>query len=1117
MGVTASKGSGKIVQSPKQLNLGIQTPPLTSLEHLAADYAHYLTPSLTTLNVSNNELTSLPANLFGLIPNLEILDVSGNMLKESLPNTLPILKHLREVYLGMNRFPQIPEPVFYLASSLCALEIGSNGLVEIPEKISTLVNLTRLDVTSNSLTALPAELGALSNLMYLRARANKIESVPAEIGSLMNLVQIDLRQNELQELPDNFFPPSLQLERVLLADNQLRELPRSITECSSVTELDLSGNKLTSLPPLNNLSQLKRLILHDNRLSEIPVLDNMEMLRELDLRSNELTSLDNLKYCPSLQILALHDNFLPHLPASLAFCKNLEELDAGVNDLDCIDESVFDSTGLVRLYLSDNHITKVSANLTKLTRLKVLGLSFNQLGDKSFEEDMWANLTSLVELRLLGNNFTALPPSFHKLPRLDRLFFGYNKVKPYEPPSAGEPDMLSFSHLTSTQLSLSGNELVKFPSTIIETTSLRKLWLGDCGLKSIPSDIGKLVALDVLDLSNNKLTKLPKSIGKLSLLVELLVPCNDLSRLPNEIENLTSLQLLDFSHNPKLNKLPDGIARINSLLQVKAIHCSLEELPAPWMSFTSHAPAPPPILGLMTPAERPPPPTGLQLKWLALEGNPMDCYSLPIFVKGRVDQELRAVMPKSRPRLHDVHAKKAPAAMDEPTNPSYIPVDLTSVRLEPIPAENKCMYDIGVSEMQGIRPTMEDSFLIQETRGVVVGPYTFEVLAVFDGHADAACAEFCATHFHDIMQSELSYALQPKESSTSKVALMYKDPTKESAASPGPTSPVSPVSPGPGTPRKRESGRLKSSKKSTGDPEHDYFVSCVKHGLRNTFKRMNDCIDEYDIQSGCTVALALFCGNDAWLISCGDARITLSVGGRALRATIDHKATDKEERHRVQSLGGYITENGRIMGMIAVARSLGDRAFRPYVAYTPCIKYMRVTEEYKFAIIACDGLWDVCSDEFAVNLVKEYHKRTGSYAGAALYLREAAYALGSGDNISTMVFGLRPCVEKGSTSHHGSLVASAPVTIPSHHHGHSHTKASTAPIDIPEPEVKERASTDREDSQAVSCDSVGSKSPLSDPILANSAPASTDADESAPPRSAKKKKKSSKRVAAADS
>jgi len=56
--------------------------------------------------------------------------------------------------------------------------------------------------------------------------------------------------------------------------------------------------------------------------------------------------------------------------------------------------------------------------------------------------------------------------------------------------------------------------------------------------------------------------------------------------------------------------------------------------------------------------------------------------------------------------------------------------------------------------------------------------------------------------------------------------------------------------------------------------------------------------------------------------------------------------------------------------------------------------------DYRFLIIACDGLWDVISNQKAVEIVDKYVE-PGKSAAA---LRDYAHLLGSADNISVIVF-----------------------------------------------------------------------------------------------------------------
>jgi len=111
----------------------------------------------------------------------------------------------------------------------------------------------------------------------------------------------------------------------------------------------------------------------------------------------------------------------------------------------------------------------------------------------------------------------------------------------------------------------------------------------------------------------------------------------------------------------------------------------------------------------------------------------------------------------------------------------------------------------------------------------------------------------------------------------------------------------------------------------------------------------------------------------------GDARAVLScsTGGdgtvcseTATRLTFDHRADDKVETDRINAAGGFVIRQ-RVLGILAVARALGDHGLKDYVISKPYISEVEVKEAAgEFVIVACDGLWDVLDDQKAVDLVR---------------------------------------------------------------------------------------------------------------------------------------------------
>lgn len=105
-------------------------------------------------------------------------------------------------------------------------------------------------------------------------------------------------------------------------------------------------------------------------------------------------------------------------------------------------------------------------------------------------------------------------------------------------------------------------------------------------------------------------------------------------------------------------------------------------------------------------------------------------------------------------------------------------------------------------------------------------------------------------------------------------------------------------------------------------------------------------------------------------------------------------------------MGGIVDRKNRVQGRLGVTRSLGDFALNPYVSYVPDIfgpiNFSKGAESgapCDLMIMACDGLWDVVSDEKAVKIALS----CSTAHEAAKKLKERAYNLRSRDNISVLV------------------------------------------------------------------------------------------------------------------
>lgn len=134
-----------------------------------------------------------------------------------------------------------------------------------------------------------------------------------------------------------------------------------------------------------------------------------------------------------------------------------------------------------------------------------------------------------------------------------------------------------------------------------------------------------------------------------------------------------------------------------------------------------------------------------------------------------------------------------------------------------------------------------------------------------------------------------------------------------------------------------------------------------------------------------------------YVANAGDARAVLCRNGKAERLSYDHKGSDEAETKRIADAGGFVVLN-RVNGILAVTRSLGDHAMKDYVVGDPYLNTVELDETDTHLILACDGLWDVTSDQEAVDLIlpeSEAQKMSDKLLVHAL-------KNGSTDNISVM-------------------------------------------------------------------------------------------------------------------
>nr|XP_025040375.1 leucine-rich repeat and calponin homology domain-containing protein 1 isoform X2 [Pelodiscus sinensis] len=173
-------------------------------------------------DLSKNRLTEVPMELCHFV-SLETLNLYHNCIK-IIPDAIVNLQMLTYLNLSRNQLSSLP-------ACLCGLPLkvliaSNNKLGSLPEEIGQLKQLMELDVSCNEITALPQQIGQLKSLRELNIRRNYLKVLPQELVDLP-LVKFDFSCNKVLVIPI-CFRKMVQLQVLLLENNPLQSPPAQI-------------------------------------------------------------------------------------------------------------------------------------------------------------------------------------------------------------------------------------------------------------------------------------------------------------------------------------------------------------------------------------------------------------------------------------------------------------------------------------------------------------------------------------------------------------------------------------------------------------------------------------------------------------------------------------------------------------------------------------------------------------------------------------------------------------------------------------------------------------------------------------------------------------------------
>ena len=213
---------------------------------------------------------------------------------------------------------------------------------------------------------------------------------------------------------------------------------------------------------------------------------------------------------------------------------------------------------------------------------------------------------------------------------------------------------------------------------------------------------------------------------------------------------------------------------------------------------------------------------------------------------------------------------------------------------------------------------------------------------------------------------------------------------------------------------------------------HKYFVNKFMdlnygkyNSMINNFKKTHEHIQtkledkfrniSYTVGSTSLACLFYKKGNciNYYISNVGDCRAVLcNQYNKAIQLSVDHKPNSVDEKNRINQLGGKIYFDGYDwrVGNLSVSRAFGDIDSKPFVSHSPDVFKYSLSPQDKFLILACDGLWDVFSNQKAINFVLSKMKNMNiennnkrNRNNIAQMLANEAIEIGSTDNISVVI------------------------------------------------------------------------------------------------------------------
>ncbi|KAJ1325041.1 protein NUD1 [Microdochium nivale] len=370
----------------------------------------------------------------------------------------------------------------------------------------------------------------------IRSLVEKITEAEPFEPDWKGMQELDISDKKLASLHmlDEFCGGVVTLEA---SNNNIRHL-EGVPD--GVRNLRITHNQLSELTAWGHLMNLQYVDVSNNHLTSLFAFKGLVHLRSLRADNNRITSLQGICQHDTLQVLRARGNMIKFLDFDGTRLDRLSELDLEHNRIEAV-HNIEQLPSLTSLNLQHNQLTEISTSPGTTTEtVRFLKVSDNNI--------VSLDLSGYPSIRLLhaDRNQIAIVKGGARCRRLDSLSLREQKIEGY----------LDTSFLTEVyeirKLFLSGNLLGEFDPSV-DFLNLQYLELANCGLQSLPENLGQLMPnVRVLNLNFNALSDL-SSLRFIPRLKKLSAAGNRLAeagQIANALADFPHLSKLDLRDNP---------------------------------------------------------------------------------------------------------------------------------------------------------------------------------------------------------------------------------------------------------------------------------------------------------------------------------------------------------------------------------------------------------------------------------------------------------------------------------------------------------------------------------------------------------------------------------------